>query len=174
MRKHKKPNAISVSILVLGLSVVLSAFLLISTRIHANYEARIQNEITEVVTPQALSTGITTSPTATATDEIIYTFANSRRLYPVLTWSIAMALILVVGIAIIRNHRKSSRTAVIAVLYLLSAVLLTKSAAISYITTHNPASTNNINNTNSTNNTTNTTNTTETYIPGLTHHHTSL
>ena len=85
-----------------------------------------------------------------------------------------MALILVVGIAIIRNHRKSSRTAVIAVLYLLSAVLLTKSAAISYITTHNPASTNNINNTNSTNNTTNTTNTTETYIPGLTHHHTSL
>lgn len=133
MYKTIKPNSISVSLWVLGISVAISAFLLISTRIHASHKAGIQNETAGIVTPQAQSTGI-----ATATDEAIYTFVYSRRLYPVLTWSIAGILILASVLVITLSRKRTARIAIIATLYLLSGLLLAKSSAISYCTLNTP------------------------------------
>ena len=164
---HKKHNPLSTALRILGLSFAISFSLLLSSRLYSNLKK---------YNPATTSSATESFPNSIGKEyqnTVLFSYAFSRKLFPILTWSIAGALILVVGIAVIRSHRKHSRTAVIAVLYLLSAVLLTKSAAIGYITTHNPASTNNTTNTASTNNTTNATNTTETYIPSLPHHHTT-
>lgn len=108
-----KQNSISTVIWILGISIAISIVFLIIAKVFAdNWDAAI-----------------------TVQNSAVYSYAHSRTLYPFLTWSIAGVLMLASAIAVIYSHRKASRTAIIAVLYLASAILVTKSAALCYCAT---------------------------------------
>ena len=105
-----KQNSISTVIWILGISIAISIVFLISANLFANnWEAA-----------------------ATIQNSFVYSFAHSRAIYPIMTWSIAGVLILATGIAVIYSRHKASRTAIITLLFLMSVIMLTKAAALSY------------------------------------------
>lgn len=105
-------NSISTAIWTLGISIAISIVFLIIAKVFAdNWDAAI-----------------------TVQDSAVYSYAHSRTLYPFLTWIIAGVLMLASAISVIYSHRKVSRTAIIAVYYLASAILVTKAAAVCYCT----------------------------------------
>ena len=105
-----KHNPISTAVWILGISIAISIVLLISAKLLAGNQVSVPTDLTTAA----------------------YNYAHSMTLYPVLTWSIAGILILASGIAVIRSRRKASRTAIIAILYLIAVIVLTKAAALSY------------------------------------------